>query len=461
MKDLEQLLGRLSNVTSVLGEHVTSVWLYLQLGCLALAALLAWVAAAQVHRRLDLGALTMGWPAYARLLLRVLAANTGIIAFVVLSEIARAAMVAYAPPGHSYLIAIAIKLGTAWLIISLIAGLIHNRIIVRIAAVTAWTVAALSILGVLDGTLHTLDSVAFVIGGVRISPLVVIKLTLFMLLTLWLATSLSNFLEQRIYRTREFTPTVQVMLAKLTRLSLVITAILIVLSSAGINLSALALFSGAAGVGIGFGSQKIVSNFVSGIILLAEKSIKPGDVVTVGDGFGWVGKMSTRHVSVVTGDGREFLIPNEDLVTQRVINWSYSNREVCLNVTFGVSYDSDPHLVRRVAAEAAASAPRVLRTPEPSCYIHAFGQSSIDFLLGFWIDDPAAGVANVRGDVMLAVWDAFKREGIRFPYPVRELALTEPVRVIVGEAPPERVPATPIVIGGVPIDGALVGRVAD
>jgi small-conductance mechanosensitive channel len=461
MKDLEQLLERLASITSVLGERVTSVWLYVQLGCIVLAALIAWIAAVQVRRRVDLGALTMGWPAYARLVVRVIAANTGVLVFVLLTVLARTAMVDHAPPGHSYLITIAVKLGTAWFIISVVAGVIRNRIIVRVAAVTAWTVAALSILGVLDGALHTLDSVAFVIGGVRISPLVVIKLTIFMLLTLWLATSLSNFLEHRIHRTRDFTPTVQVLLAKLVRLSLVVTAVLIVLSSAGINLSALALFSGAAGVGIGFGLQKIVSNFVSGIILLAEKSIKPGDVVTVGDGFGWVGKMSTRHVSVVSGDGREFLIPNEDLVTQRVINWSYSNRDVCLNVTFGVSYDSDPHLVRRVAVEAAASAPRVLKAPVPACYIHAFGQSSIDFLLAVWIDDPAAGVANVRGDVMLAVWDAFKREGIKFPYPVRELSLTEPVRVIVGEAPSERTPAAPIVVDGLPVDGAPAGRVAD
>jgi small-conductance mechanosensitive channel len=461
MKDFERILSRLFDSASALGAQATSVWLYLQLGCIVLAALIAWIAAVQVRRRLDLGALTMGWPAYARLVVRVIAANTGVIVFVLLTVLAHAVTMAYALPSRSHLVAIAIKLGTAWLIISLVAGLIHNRIIVRVAAVTAWTVAALSILGVLDNTLHTLDSVAFVIGGVRISPLVAIKLAIFMLLTLWLATSLSNFLEQRIHRTREFTPSVQVLLAKLVRLSLYAAAILIVLSSAGINLSALALFSGAIGVGIGFGLQKIVSNFISGIILLADKSIKPGDVVTVGDSFGWVGTMNTRHISVVTRDGREFLIPNEELVTQRVINWSYSHRKVRLDVTFGVSYDSDPHVVRRVAIEAAASVRRVLNDPEPTCDVVAFGQSSIDFILGFWIDDPTAGVTNVRGDVLLAVWDAFKREGIKIPFAVREVQFAEPVRVVISDAPGDRAPAGRIVVSDAPIDGAPAGRVLD
>jgi len=461
MKELERILGHFSDTTSALGAQVMSVWLYLQLGCIVLAALTAWIAAAQLRRRLDLGAMTMGWPAYARLVVRVIAANTAVIVFILLTVLAHAVMMEYALPGRSHLIAIAIKLGTAWLIISLIAGLIHNRIVVRVVAVSAWTIAALSILGVLDSTLHTLDSVALVFGGVRISPLVVIKLTIFLLLTLWLATSFSNFLEHRIHLARDLTPSVQVLLTKLIRLSLYTAAILIVLSSAGINLSALALFSGAIGVGIGFGLQKIVSNFISGIILLADKSIKPGDVVTVGDSFGWVGTMNTRHISVVTRDGREFLIPNEELITQRVINWSYSHRKVRLDVTFGASYDSDPHTVRRVAIAAAASVPRVLHDPASTCDVVAFGQSSIDFILGFWIDDPTAGVTNVRGDVLLAVWDAFKREGIKIPYPVREVQLAEPVRVIISDAPADRAPSGRIVISDAPVDGATIGRAVD
>jgi small-conductance mechanosensitive channel len=203
----------------------------------------------------------------------------------------------------------------------------------------------------------------------------------------------------------------------------------VALSTVGIDLTALAFFSGAVGVGLGFGLQKIVSNLVSGIILLADKSIKPGDVITVGDSFGWVGTMGARATSVRTRDGREFLIPNEDFITQQVINWSYSNEEVRLDVDFGVAYASDPHQVIHLAVEAAMSADRVLKEPRPVCHLVGFGESSIDFKLRIWIRDPIDGITNVRGQVMLAVWDALKRCGVQIPFPQRDLNMRTPVRV--------------------------------
>ena len=169
---------------------------------------------------------------------------------------------------------------------------------------------------------------------------------------------------------------------------------------------------------------------MSGIILLADKSIKPGDVITVGESFGWVGSMGARYTSVVTRDGREYLIPNEDFVTQRVINWSYSNAEVRLDVEFGVAYASDPHKVIALALEAVKSIPRLLPTPTPVCYLKAFGNSSLDFILRFWIRDPIDGLTNVRGAVMLALWDAFKREGIEIPFPQRDLNPRGPFHVV-------------------------------
>jgi small-conductance mechanosensitive channel len=221
-----------------------------------------------------------------------------------------------------------------------------------------------------------------------------------------------------------------VLLGKLARVALITFAVLIVLGSVGIDFSALAIFSGAVGVGIGFGLQKIVSNLVSGIILLADKSIKPGDVITVGDSFGWVDTMGARYTSVVGRDGREYLIPNEDFVTQRVTNWSFSHDRVRIEVKFGVSYASDPHVVRRLAVEAAAAAPRVLHEPPPSCHLRDFADSSIDFVLRLWIRDPREGLGSVRNGVLLALWDAFKREGIEFPFPQRDVNMRQPVRVV-------------------------------
>ena len=216
--------------------------------------------------------------------------------------------------------------------IALVAGLIRNQFVYRLVAVFAWTIAALNILGLRQPVRAALDSFAVVIGGLRVSPLLVIKTSVLLLFTLWAANAASDFLDRRVRASADLTPSIQVLIGKLIRLLLITFAILIALSTVGIDFSALAFFSGAVGVGLGFGLQKIVSNLVSGIILLADKSIKPGDVITVGDSFGWVESMGARYTSIVTRDGREFLIPNEDFVTQRVINWSYSNDEVRLDV---------------------------------------------------------------------------------------------------------------------------------
>jgi small-conductance mechanosensitive channel len=281
-----------------------------------------------------------------------------------------------------------------------------------------------------------LDRAGIMIGGLRITALLAIKTAALLLLSLWAAVVLSNFMDMRLRTYSDLTPSIQVLLGKLFRAAMVTFAVLIVLGSVGIDFSALAIFSGAVGVGIGFGLQKIVSNLVSGIILLADKSIKPGDVITVGESFGWVDTMGARYTSVVGRDGREYLVPNEDFVTQRVINWSYSNDRVRLEIRFGVSYGCDPHVVQRIAIEAAAATPRVLDVPGPSCHLRAFGDSSVDFALRFWIRDPREGLGSVRSTVMLAMWDAFKREGVEFPFPQRDVNVKEPVRVVVERGSP-------------------------
>jgi small-conductance mechanosensitive channel len=171
------------------------------------------------------------------------------------------------------------------------------------------------------------------------------------------------------------------------------------------------------------------------MIILADRSIKPGDVIQLGDTFGWIRSLRARYVSVVTRDGREFLIPNEDLITQQVINWSFTDQLVRLDVTFGVCYDSDPHLVRRLAVEAARTVSRVVDEPAPVCHLTAFGDSSLDFVLRFWINDPAEGLTNVRGGVLLACWDSFQTHAISIPYPHREVILRQPATLRAGVEP--------------------------
>jgi small-conductance mechanosensitive channel len=243
---------------------------------------------------------------------------------------------------------------------------------------------------------------------------------------------LSNFVESRITRSSDLTPSIQVLLVKMVRLGLMIFAVAVVLSAVGINLSALAIFSGAAGVGIGFGLQKIVANFISGIILLADKSVKPGDLVTIGDSSGRISAMKTRYISVAAGDGREFLIPNEDLVTQKVTNWTYTDKNTLVKISFGTNYEADPRLVCKLAADIAATAKRAIKGKPPNCILTEFAEAGMKFSLTFWIADPD-GMDNVKSEVMLELWDAFKREGIRVPYPVREIRIrggTLPVETV-------------------------------
>ena len=199
------------------------------------------------------------------------------------------------------------------------------------------------------------------LGGLRLTPLLLIKLGVLLALALWLTNVASNFVESRITRSGDLTPSIQVLLIKMVRLGLMMFAVAVVMSAVGINLSALAIFSGAAGVGIGFGLQKIVANFISGIILLADKSVKPGDLVTIGDSSGRISAMKTRYISVAAGDGREFLIPNEDLVTQKVTNWTYTDKNTLVKVNFGTNYDADPRLVCKLAIDVAAAAPRAIK----------------------------------------------------------------------------------------------------
>jgi small-conductance mechanosensitive channel len=323
-------------------------------------------------------------------------------------------------PSRSYLLMVSAKLALAWLAIRLVTTVIQNAFIVRLVSISAWMVAALSIIGQLDWAADTLDSVAIEVGGLRLSPLLLIKAGALVIVALWLTNIASNFAESQINRASDLTPSIQVLLTKIIRIGLMVIAIAIALSAVGINLSALAVFSGAVGVGIGIGLQKIVANFVSGIILLADKSVKPGDLVTIGDNSGRISAMKTRYISVAAGDGREFLIPNEDLVTQRVTNWTYTDKNTLVKIAFATNYDADPRLVVKLAIETASAAPRAIKGRQPNCILTEFTELGMKFSLTFWIADPD-GMDNVRSDVMLALWDAFKREGIRVPYPVREI----------------------------------------
>jgi small-conductance mechanosensitive channel len=174
----------------------------------------------------------------------------------------------------------------------------------------------------------------------------------------------------------------------------------------------------------------MVSNFVSGITILLDRSIKPGDVIAVGETYGRVQSLGARYISIVARDGREFLIPNEDLVTQQVENWTYSSDQIRLKIPIGISYDSDPRRAIGLCIEAAAAVERVLESPSPSCLLMGFGDSAINLELRFWIGDPKNGVTNVKSDVLLQIWDRFQEHGIEIPNPQRDMNITSPIEVM-------------------------------
>ena len=420
--DLNDILDSLHAATRSVGAEVTSPWFYLQLGLILAATGIAFATGSAVRARINIQSHAMGWPGPLRLFVRVLINSIPTLAFAVLVSLARLIMLTQTWPSRSYLLEVAAKLAFAWLIIRLITSVIRNAFLVRLVSLSAWLVAALSIVGQLEPTIDALDSVSIVLGGLRLTPLLLIKLGIVLVLALWLTNIASNFAESRINRSTDLTPSLQVLLIKIIRLTLMVFAVAVAVSAVGINLSALAIFSGAAGVGIGFGLQKIVANFISGIILLADKSVKPGDLVTIGDSSGRISAMKTRYISVAAGDGREFLIPNEDLVTQKVTNWTYTDKNTLVKVNFGTNYEADPHLVCKLAVDIAAAAKRTIKGKPPNCILTEFAETGMRFSLTFWIGDPD-GMDNVKSEVMLSLWDAFKREGIHVPYPVREIRI--------------------------------------
>jgi len=299
------------------------------------------------------------------------------------------------------------------------------RLWMRIITTTLFVFAALHILGLLDDVSIFLDAQSVKLGSVRISILDIIKGFFAMVLCFWLAGIFAKIAGKRIAGVTEIAPRMQVLLSKLMSVGLYVLAVMLTLGVMGVDLAALTVFGGALALGLGFGLQKVVSNLVSGIILLLDKSIEPGDVVEIGDTYGWVNALNLRYASVITRDNKEHLIPNEDLITQPVINWSFSSELVRVRAPIGISYDSDVRLAIKLAKEAAAKIDRVVEQPAPVCNLLGFGDSTVDLELRFWINDPTNGVGNIRSQVLLEVWDSFKDSGVQFPFPQRDINFNE------------------------------------
>lgn len=403
--------------------NLLSFWTAAQAGLIVLAYFAATAIAQLLEPRLEARLrLIRNQPRLLRALIVPLRRLKWIL-FAILLWLIVIAMRAWTWPSRSYLIGMAASLAAVWVVISILSRLIRNRSLANLFAIAAWSSVALVLVGLADDVVRLLDAAAIPIGQTRLSLLLVLKGALLLGAFVWIASFLSDLLERRLGSTLEVSPTAIVLISKALKGATFTIAILAALSLIGVDLTALAVFSGALGIGIGIGLQKLASNLLSGVIILLDRSIKPGDVITVGDTFGSISSLNARYVSVVARNGVEYLVPNETFITEPVINWSYSNKFVRIDVNFGVSYDSNPHDVRRIAVETVKKVPRVQPMQHPVCHITGFGDSSVDFVLRFWIEDPQDGVTNVRGNVYLALWDAFKEADIAIPFPHREVII--------------------------------------
>jgi len=295
----------------------------------------------------------------------------------------------------------------------------------HLISTSIWILVALHLLGWLPKVVSVLDAFGYSFGSVRVSLLTVLELLLVIGVLMVLAAWLSKTIEAALSRSSYLSSSVKIGLSKTIKLVLYTLAGLLSLNAVGIDLGALAIFGGALGVGLGFGLQRIASNFISGFILVFDRSIRPGDVISINEKFGWVQELRARYVVVRDRDGVETLIPNENLITTEVINWSYSDEQVRIKLPVQISYADDPEAAMEVLTQAAQTSQRVLQDPTPAARLMGFGDSGIDLELRVWISDPQLGVNNVRSELNIAIWKGFKAAGITIPYPQQDLHVKE------------------------------------
>lgn len=262
------------------------------------------------------------------------------------------------------------------------------------------------------------------IGEFRISAYGVLNVLLTIAVVIWVTGMIADFAASQIQRVGSMRPSTRELIVKLSQIGIYVVAALVALDMVGLDLTTLTVFSGAVGIGVGFGLQKIASNFISGLILLMEKSIEVGDLVELMDGTtGFVRRNGARYTLLETLENKEILIPNEDFITNRVINWTFSNNMARVEISVGVAYDSDLEKVHEILLEAAKEHPRCTRQKDPVCFLRSFGDSSIDFLLFFWVDDVENGRWGPQSDVMFKIWHKFAEHDISIPFPQRDLHL--------------------------------------
>ena len=426
--DIEQLNQIFERLVTFGKTHVLVIPNLVQLGAVLFTYFAATIVTRPLTKLLD-KTLAGQWAAkYRRQLDQILKPLVLPLTWLVFAGMAQLTALQMAWPGG--IVGIAVSLLTAWVVIRLVLNFVADPWWSRAVGVFVWSVAALDIVGLLDPTLAFMDRLAINLGEFRLSLLIVAKGAVALVVLLWIANWAARLVETRLRTVQQFTPSQKVLFGKLARVAFITLAILMAINSVGIDLTALAVFSGALGLGIGIGLQKVVSNLLSGVILLMDRSVKPGDVVSIGGTYGWINAIGARYVSVLTRDGIEHLIPNEILISTPVENWSHSDRLVRQRLPIGISYDSDVHLAIKLAQDVAGEFDRILKDPAPKCLLKGYGDNALNLELRVWIQDAEQGVSNIKSEIYLRVMAQFKEHGIQFPYPQRDIHVKGPVHLM-------------------------------
>ena len=395
-----------------------------QLGIIAAGFLFAWLLARMVREKipgdLEPGAFRIGAGSVQRVVLPLLA-----LVFIWLGK------VAFAKWHPAPILSVAVLLVASFALIRLSLYLLRHLFPVspllkaseRAIAYIIWGVAALYLTGLLPEINAALDEVSFAVGNKKITMLSVIQALLSLFLTLLIALALSVVIEKRVMNAQSLDTSMRVFAGKLIRALAVVIAILIALPLMGIDITVLSVFGGALGVGLGLGLQKIASNYVSGFVILLDRSIRPGDLVTITDRHGVVSDIRARYTVVRGLDGTEAIIPNDSIISNMVLNHSYTDRTVAIKTSVSISYRSDAERAMALLRGIAVAQARVLDTPEPTVWIKNLGDNGIELELTTWIRDAEHGQGSLRSDIFVEVLRAFDKEGIEIPYPRRDIRI--------------------------------------
>jgi small-conductance mechanosensitive channel len=420
----------MKNSIAALFDDLDSPFLLWQAGILAVSLLAAFLARGLLKERIrgSEGAWKVGVGGATRLIFPLVALAMLVVGSVALKELAgNSHHQALLHLAMSLLLSLALVRITVYILRHVFGPKSWLSVWERSIAAVIWVGLALHLSGLLPGIIEGLDDFSIHLGKQRVSLLMFLEAILTIAVSLVVALWLGGEAERRIMKADKLDMNLRVVTAKFVRALLIFVGVMVALSSAGIDLTLLSVFGGALGVGLGFGLQKIASNYVSGFIILLDRSIRIGDLVTVDSRYGNITGITARYTVLKSMDGTEAIIPNEALITSTVINHSYTNHEIRVGIPVQVSYDSPVEDAMRLMEEAAAGHERVIKDPAPRAYLKGFGDNGIDLELGLWINDPEEGQLNLRSEINLAIWRSFQQAGIEIPFPQREVRIVGPI----------------------------------